>query len=211
MIDDLDRTLAALLARDLPPGLVKQVAVTFATPNDQFPPQGVKLPAVDLFLYDVRENRDLRRADPQVERRNGVVVQTRPPVRVDCSYLVTAWAPASSSTPTHDEHRLLGEVMRVLLRHPTLPEAVLQGALKSQELPLPTSSLQSGHLQNLAELWQALGGRARAALNYMVTLAVPVAEPEVLGPPVKEDGRTLRLRQGVEKDGPLDKYPVRLL
>lgn len=199
MIDDLDRTLAALLLRELPPGIVNPESVTFATPNDQFPPQGVKPPAVDLFLYDLRENRDLRRADPQVERRNGVMVQTRPPVRVDCSYLVTAWASTSSGKPAgYDEHRLLGEVMRVLLRHPTLPESVLQGALKSQELPLPTTSLQQGHLQNLAEFWQALGGRARAALNYTVTIAVQVAAPVDLGPTVRE-GR-LDMFLGVGRD-----------
>src|SRR5215207_10417855 len=128
MIDDLDRTLEALLKRELPPGLVEQVAVTFATPNDQFPPASVALPAVDLFLYDVRENRELRRVEPRVERQNGVVVQTPPPVRIDCSYLVTAWV-ADGSSSALDEHRLLGEVMRVLMRHPTLPDAILQGTL----------------------------------------------------------------------------------
>jgi hypothetical protein len=186
MIDDLDRSLAALLEQELPAGLVEQVTVTFAAPNDQFPPPSVALPAVDLFLYDVRENRELRRVEPRVERSNGVVVQTPPPVRVDCSYLVTAWASDSSTTPAFDEHRLLGEVMRVLLRHPTLPEGVLRGSLQAQEQPSPATSLQSGHLQNLAEFWQALGGRARAALNYTVTLAVPVREPVELGAPPGE-------------------------
>lgn len=198
MIDDLDRTLKALVEQGLPAALAKQVSVTFAPPNDQFPPPRVALPAVDLFLYDVRENRDLRRVDAQVERRNGVMVQTRPPVRVDCSYLVTAWASESSTTPAYDEHRILGEVMRVLLRHPTLPEPVLQGSLRTQALPLPTSSLQPGYLQNLGEFWQALGGKPRAALNYMVTVAVQVAEPETLGPPVVE--RTLRMRQGTGEE-----------
>src|SRR5215213_3749943 len=205
MIDDLDRTLAALLAQELPAGLVEQVSVTFAAPNDQFPPPSVALPAVDLFLYDVRENRELRRVEPQVERRNGTVVQTPPPVRVDCSYLVTAWASDASTTPAYDEHRLLGEVMRVLLRHPTLPEAVLQGSLQSQEQPPPTSSLGSGHLQNLAEFWQALGGRARAALNYTVTLSVQVREPVELGAPVSD--RVVRIRKGLGEDGVLDKGP----
>ena len=195
MIDDLDRTLEALLTRELPPGLMEQVTVTFAAPNDQFPPASVALPAVDLFLYDVRENRELRRVEPRVERHGGVVVQTPPPVRIDCSYLVTAWV-ADGASSALDEHRLLGEVMRVLLRHSTLPDAVLQGALAEQEIPPPTSSLQQGHLQNLAEFWQALGGKPRAALNYTVTLALQVGLPVELGPPVSE--RTLRLRVGTE-------------
>ena len=34
MIDDLDRTLEALLRQELPPDLVSQVTITFATPDD---------------------------------------------------------------------------------------------------------------------------------------------------------------------------------
>ncbi|HEU0012716.1 MAG TPA: DUF4255 domain-containing protein [Longimicrobium sp.] len=195
MIADLDNTLKQLLVRELPAGLVPADAITFATPHDQFQ-AAVKPPAVNLFLYDIRENRDLRRVDPQVERRDGVMVQTRPPVRVDCSYLVTAWATTGAGKPAgYDEHRLLSEVMRVLLRHPTLPAAVLQGSLVSQELPLPTTTLQQGHLQNLAELWQALGGRARAAFNYTVTIAMQVAEPVNLGPPVTTRTARVNVRQ----------------
>jgi len=70
MIDDLDKSLEQLLRSELPPSLVAQVAITFATPGDQFPPASVALPAVDLFLYDVRENRDLRSNEWQLERRS---------------------------------------------------------------------------------------------------------------------------------------------
>lgn len=196
MIDDLDRTLETLLKQELPPSLVEQVTITFATPKQEFPPPSVPVPAVDLFLYDVRENRDLRTNERQVERRaDGTAVERRAPVRIDCSYLVTAWASESAPNPPQDEHRLLGEVMRVLLRHPTLPAAVLQGELRRQELPLPTSALQAGHLQNLAEFWQALGGRPRAALNYTVTLALPLHPEAPLGPVVTE--RVARITEGV--------------
>jgi len=53
--------------------------------------------------------------------------------------------------------------------------------------------------QNLAEFWQALGGRARAALNFTVTLSVQVREPVALGAPVAE--RVIRLRKVVAEDG----------
>lgn len=194
MIHDLDRSIEELLRQELPRELVDQVTITFATPNDEFPPPSVAPPAVDLFLYDVRENRELRSNEPRLERLpDGTAVRRAAPVRVDCSYLVTAWASESSSTASLDEHRLLGEVMRVLLRHRTLPETVLQGAMRDQDLPLPTSSLQPGHLQNLGEFWQALGGRPRAALNYTVTLALQLQPEEPLGPVVTE--RVVRLRQ----------------
>jgi len=178
MIKDLDETIAALLRRDLPPALVGQVQISFATPDDQFPPQSVTLPAIDLFLYDVRENLELRSNEVYLERRsNGTAIRTQPLVRVDFSYLVTAWPSESVPDPAEDEHHLLGEVMRVLLRYRTIPEDVLQGVLVGQQPPLPVSSLQPGRLQSLGEFWQALGGKPKAALNYQVTLSIDVTAP----------------------------------
>src|SRR5271170_4197861 len=96
----------------------------------------------------------------------------RKPVRVDCSYLITAWASEGSTSRPLDEHLLLSEVMKVLLRYPIIPEVLLQGSLKGQEPPLPSSTLQPGRLQSVSEFWQALGGKPKAALNYTVTIGV---------------------------------------
>ena len=180
MIDDLDRTVEVLLEQELPPELVSpeattQVTISFATPDDQFPPTSVTLPAIDLFLYDVRENIELRSNEWVLERQSdGTAIKKRPPVRVECSYLVTAWASESSTTPALDEHHLLGEVLKVLLRHPTIPAAVLQGSLQGQDPPLPAITLQPGRLQSLGEFWQALGGKPKAALNYTVTFGAEI-------------------------------------
>lgn len=198
MINDLDETLAALLQRDLPSALTEQVQISFATPDDQFPPQSVTLPAIDLFLYDVRENLELRTNEVYVERRSdGTAERMRAPVRVDFSYLITAWPSESAPDPAEDEHRLLGEVMRVLLRHRTIPEDVLQGALNRQEPALPVSSLQPGRLQSLGEFWQALGGKPKAALNYQITLSVDVTAPEEVHL-VTDKMIKIRMEQGAE-------------
>ena len=174
MIDDLDRTVEELLRRELAPALLEQVGISFAAPDAEFPPASVVLPAIDLFLYDIRENLELRETGWLTERVNEVgAVRKRMAVRIDCSYLITAWSSESSSTRALDEHRLLSEVIRVLVRHPSLPEVLLQGSLKGQEPPLPTSTLQPGRLQSVAEFWQALGGKPKAALNYTVTIGVP--------------------------------------
>lgn len=186
MIDDLDKTLEELLRQELPQNLVEQVTISFATPDDQFPPTSVTLPAVDLFLYDVRENRELRSNEWLVERNAGTVTKQRAPVRVECSYLITAWASESSTTPAQDEHYLLGEVMKVLLRHPTIPAEILQGSLQGQLPPLPAITLQPGRLQSLGEFWQALGGKPKAALNHTVTIGVEVHKPVDAGPPVTD-------------------------
>ena len=183
MIHYLDKSLEALLRNELPQFFAAEttatsVAISFATPDGEFPPSSVPLPAIDMFLYDIRENRELRSNEYQVERQRGMAAKIRrSAVRVDCSYLATAWGKDNSTPSAVDEHRLLGEVMKVLLRHPTIPKAVLQGELQDQEPPLPAITLQPGRLQSLGEFWQALGGKPKAAYHYTVTIGVDVHKP----------------------------------
>jgi len=67
------------------------VTISFATPDDQFSPTSVTLPAIDLFLYDVRENFDMR-SNYWVEERqsNDTTTEKCPAARLKCSYPVTA-------------------------------------------------------------------------------------------------------------------------
>ena len=192
MIRDLDKTIAELLIRELPPALVDQVAISFAAPDTEFPPSGVTPPAIDLFLYDIRENLDLRSSEWITDRSgNGASSRLRSPTRIDCSYLITAWSSEGPSTRAMAEHHLLSEVIKVLVRHPSLPEVLLQGSLRGQDPPLPAATLQPGRLQSVAEYWQALGGRPKAALNYTVTIGVPQDAPLVTEKPVVDKGINL--------------------
>jgi hypothetical protein len=185
VIDDLDNTIEVLLRRELPASLLSQLAITFATPDQHFPPSTVVLPAIDLFLYDLRENRGLRTNEWAVQRAaNGSATRLSPPVWVECSYLVTAWSSPTVPDPSRDEHRILGAVTRALLNYPTIPLELLQGSLQNGGASPPTTSLQPSKLNSLSEFWQAMGGKPRAAVNYTVTLAVPSVPPTDAGPPV---------------------------
>ena len=177
MIQDLDKTIQGLLQSKL--ASQGGVRIDFTTPYDDYSPT---LPAINLFLYDVRENRDLRSNEWVAQRpANGTVQRQPPPVRVACAYLITAWAAAID-----DEHRLLGQVMQALLSYPTIPLNLLQGDLANDGLPLPTTALQPGSLQSIGEFWQGMRGKPRAALSYTVTISVNVAEP-VEAPLVREN------------------------
>jgi len=175
ILADLDDSLKALLKREIP---LDEDKIHFDIAAE---PSPTPERAVNLFLYDVRENRDLRSNEWQVEWQNGTLLKQAPPVRVDCSYLITA-----SAGGTIDEHDLLGQVMLALLRYPTLPAGILQGNLTNQPLPLPTSSLLPGKLQSVGEYWQAIGGKPKATLHYTVTLWVQTHEPIEAGPPVTD-------------------------
>lgn len=182
MFQDLDTTLAELLKRELPRSLVDQVSISFATPDGQFPPSTVPLPAINLFLYEIQENRDYRGVSPMEERQlDGRVLRTPAPFRVDCHYLVTAWPKTGVPQPEQDEHRLLGEVMRVLLRYRQLPNEVLRGSLTSQPMPLRAAVLQAAAQQTRGDFWQALGGKPKAAFNYTITMAIQAQDPEDVG------------------------------
>lgn len=184
MFHDLDATLEALVTTELS---LRNVAISFAGPDDQFPPSSVALPAIAFFLYDVRENVELRTNQWETQRQlDGMTTRKRPPARVDCSYLITAWPSESAPNPVQDEHRLLGEVLKVLLRHRRIPGAYLRGELIDQEPPVPAKIIAENQLHSLGEFWQAMGGRPKATLHYGITLSVDVFDPEEVGPEVTE-------------------------
>ena len=179
MLDALDTTLELLLKRELSPevpSIDTEVFISFDTPY-----QGAikQKPAINFFLYNVQENLELRSSTWLVERQNnGKAVKKRPPARVDCSYLITAWPQNEDDIQT--EHQLLGEVMKVLLRRRRISEASVADNLEGQEMPLRLVSLRPSNLQSFGEFWQAMGGKdgtkPKVVLHCTVTISVPVDE-----------------------------------
>jgi hypothetical protein len=84
---------------------------------------------LNIYLYEIRENRDFRRpAWDVIELSDHTAVLSTPPAYFDCHYLISAWSPAEDSeatSPVLDEHRLLSEATRVLLRNPDVIPAII--------------------------------------------------------------------------------------
>src|SRR3954462_3389469 len=85
MFQDLDSTLAQVVNDPTAPATLRNADVSFETPDRNFTPAPA---TVNLFLYEVRENRDLRDPTPVVEKVGTTFVRRPPPVRLDCSYIV---------------------------------------------------------------------------------------------------------------------------
>ncbi|WP_204490832.1 DUF4255 domain-containing protein [Archangium primigenium] len=183
-------TLKELLRCELPGNLLDsalQVFIGFATPDDRFPPASFQLPGINLFLYDVQENVSLRHPETHSERQdNGSVLIQHAPAWVDCHYMVTAHGRDGAQTPEADEHLLLGEALRVLMRHRRLPSECLQGSLKGRPLLPRTSVIPPESLRHGMELWNALRGKPRPSFHYTVTLPVEVMAPKVAEHTVRE-------------------------
>jgi hypothetical protein len=173
MIDDLSQTLKAVLhdptfATQFPE--LHGADIVFDRPTDPFTPTNT---TVDVFLYDLRENLELRSNEPTTSRVGNQTVTHPAELRLACSYLVTAW-PVGGADLALQEQKLLAQVLRVLSRYPTIPGSFLQGTLVGQDPPLPMVALHPDALKNLAEFWSSLGSKLKASLTVTVTISVPV-------------------------------------
>ena len=95
MLADLDETLRKLLMAEIP---IKNgdVDISFDQPKREWSARLSK-PAINLFLYDMRENNVLRqhqweRLDNNGQGTSDLATRKRTAFRVDCSYVITTWA-----------------------------------------------------------------------------------------------------------------------
>ncbi|MDN3354876.1 DUF4255 domain-containing protein [Actinomadura sp. DC4] len=199
MIDDLDASLLRLLGDARAPEAVRDADVSFETPARTYAPSR---PTLNLFLHQVTENQTLREAAPFADRSGPSVLSRRPPLRVDCGYLVTAWSDlaAGSAVRVAQEHRLLGAALAWLSGFSAIPAAYLQGACATQEFPPPVVVARP-HApgEEPGQFWTALQIPPRPALGLLVTLSLDVAPAADLGPPVA----------GIDVRLPGDPPPVR--
>jgi len=172
-IDDLSETLKAVLLDPGFAGMFPELAaadIIFDRPSDTLAPPKT---TVDMFLYDIRENLDLRLNEVTTTRVGNQTVTHPAPLRLACSYLATAW-PVGGADLALQEQRLLSEVLVVLSHYPTIPANFLQGTLVGQLPLLPMVALHPDALKNLAEFWSSLGSKLKPSLTVTVTISVPV-------------------------------------
>jgi hypothetical protein len=149
------------------------VTVSFEAPARPWI-QALKTPAVNFFLYDVRENTHRRDVMyEQVRDEGGKVVGHRPPaLRYDLHYTVTVWG-----APIAAEHQILGLVLRCFGALPTIPRNLLPAALAAveHEIHLSTAAgTKRGMFQNLA-------GEVKLGFELTATVAMPVPDIPAAG------------------------------
>ena len=167
MLADLDETLENLLKRELGRHGFEGVDIAFDAPTREWSGQ-LSQPSVNLFLYDLRECEDQRPTGWTVSRTGDTVVEGRPPMIMEASYAITAWAQA-----VQDEHRLLSQVLSVLFAYPELPEDILHGRLRNGSQSGRSIKAKVGQAKgDKADFWTAVGGQYKTSLDYVVRLAV---------------------------------------
>jgi hypothetical protein len=177
---DLDEALRALITRELERVGIGTVAVTFEAPaRDQTATW--PSPALNLFLYDVREAGAGRDRTWRRGAVDGPPVMVPGALRLDCSYAVTAW----TRSPL-DEHRLLSQVLSILLAYPVLTADLLVGDLVVGEPPVPLPTrVAHGKEEGRADFWTAIGSPYKVSLEYVVTTFVEPGVRRARGAPVQ--------------------------
>jgi hypothetical protein len=179
VIHDVDQLLEKLVRKEALNG--SSVELVFDAPTKDWVARRSG-PAVNLYLYDIRE--DLQRRVPAWEDMRGtdgtVSGRRQPPRRFRLAYLVTAW-----TQRPEDEHRLLSSLLVCMLRNPMLKSGELGGDLDAADLPVYIEVGQpESQERSLADIWTALGGELKPSLDVVVIAPVVVGASAPYGPPV---------------------------
>lgn len=175
MFRDLDDTIKKILDDSSAPPQLLAAEVNFELPDRNFAPAQS---TVNLFLYDVHENRILRDPEPIIEKVGNIFKRRTPPLRVDCAYMVTAWDSAAGPVKAANEHRLLSQALQWLSRFPIIPARYLQGDLRNPPFPHRTEVALPDNNRSMGEFWSALGQPPRPSFNLVVTIAMDLHKEE---------------------------------
>lgn len=198
MIADVDASLKALLSGAIAD---EKAVISFDAPTEEWANK-LKGAVVNLFLYDIQEDLDGRKADwDDIRDERGRVIARQPPARrYRLTYFVSAWA-----STAEEQHHLLSEILRTVPQREIIPYELLVGTLKEQEMPvvLQVGVPGQGAGASAPHMWDALGIPPRAAVELVVIAPLkPVADTD-LAPPAD----TMSLGVSRERGGPRMRPP----
>lgn len=176
VIAEADQALAVVLKTKVIRNAA--IAIAFDPPNRPWV-QALQGPAVNLFLFDIKENMQRREVMyEKVADANGVVVARRPPPpRFDLHYTVSVWAPKVLV-----EHSILAAVLRCFCSMTMLPREALPAALAA----LPYDVLVDTESGPKRSMFLNLGGEVKAGFELKVTVPMPALPDVPAAPPVQQ-------------------------
>jgi Pvc16 N-terminal domain/Carboxypeptidase regulatory-like domain len=180
---DLDELLRTLLQGELDAVQMTGVEFTFDAPTRDRTSTW-RLPAVNLFLYDLREAAAPRDRGWRQQDNGGSASLERAPMRLACTFSITAW-----TREVVDEHQLLSQVLSVLLAYPVLPASMLPQSLRVGTPPVDLSTrVGQAKEEGRADFWSAIGSPYKVSLEYMVTILCVAGQTRARGKRVRSAG-----------------------
>ncbi|HEV2814190.1 MAG TPA: Pvc16 family protein [Solirubrobacteraceae bacterium] len=186
LLADVDEAVRALLDAELDRSGLADVTITFDAPTRERSSKW-STPAINLFLYDVREAGDALDRSWHATETNGQGALVRAPLRLACTYAVTAW-----TLDVLEEHRILSQVIAVLYAHPQLPKPPELADGAYGEFPWTTRVAHGRSEDGRPDFWTAIGSAYKLSVEYAVTVvcdpgvSVPRARGRVRGVAIDE-------------------------
>lgn len=144
----------------------RDVAIEFDPPTKAWIASRTR-PTLNLFLFDMQENTELRQTGVETTRKNGRGIHRMPPRRYDLRYLVSAL-----TTDVVDEHLLLWRTLVTLMKHPVLPDDILPEGIRLLDVPVQAKVTRPDDGPRPLDVWSALESAPRPALVYVVTVPI---------------------------------------
>lgn len=180
MLSHLDRTIENLLRQKVPLPEA-EYDISFDIPTKEWAKKiSSEHPTINIYLYDIRENRELRSNEWEVKLNpDGTVTKKRPPARLDAFYMITAWSPAQTDAVV-EEHHILSQILAVLFKYDFLPEDVLAGDLANIE-PIPKLSItvacpDAFKEQGVGQFWSAVDQYWKPFIHLIITIPIDLQE-----------------------------------
>ncbi|GJL61820.1 MAG: hypothetical protein NPIRA04_04740 [Nitrospirales bacterium] len=167
MIKHLDETIKRVIHQKA--GFSpEEVEIAFDQPTGTWA-NALTRPTLNCYLYDIRENLDLRNYEVTRESLpEGKIREALSPMWLDLTYIITAW-----TTVVEDEHEILWRAIAALANTNPIPWELCEEPLKAQPVPIETQTAQvTEALSNLSDLWNVMDNQLKPAFNHRVTLAM---------------------------------------
>lgn len=185
---------------------LSEIDISFEMPTKAWS-GGLTKTTVNLYLFDLRENTELRDSVWALSAHgDGTVTQKKAPVRIDLFYMGTVYSVKEKKEKILEEHRLLGSILSAVHTYAFIPEnPYLIDNLPEATPPLPRIPIEAVHPKFLDEqggmqLWSAVDQFMKPAVFIKVT--VPIGTDRSV------DSRMV-LAKVIEYTGPSETY-VRL-
>jgi hypothetical protein len=160
VIGDVTQTFEDLLRTEQRP--LSTFDISLKSPAEEIIDPNMR-PTVNLFLFRVTENAFAKNQDWQPV---GTGDLRYPPLALNLFYVLTPFA-----VNKLDEHRILGEAMRIFHDNAILQAPMLKGALEhtAEELKVDLCQLT---IEDLTRIWNALNQPYRLSVCYEVRIVM---------------------------------------
>ena len=133
--------------------------------------------ALNLYFCSLIDDAELRSNETQYELRGTDWIARRPPLRLKCTYIVSAWPSAGNPQEAAlSQMNMLSTAYSVIALSSTLPAAYLPEPMKATGLQRPVIAIEENPLASSPEFWTSAGCKFQPAFSFTATVSLPSTE-----------------------------------